>query len=118
MELGGNAPFIVFEDADIAAAVDGGILAKMRNGGEACVAANRFLIHESVVEEFTAKLRRADGRIHSAAAEPTTGTTIGPLVDEATRNKVPSLVADAERMVPARGWEADSVPVISTNRPF
>ncbi len=55
MELGGNAPFIVFEDADIDAAVEGAMIAKMRNMGEACTAANRFYVHESVAEEFSAK---------------------------------------------------------------
>ena len=54
MELGGNAPFLVFEDADLDAAVEGAMLAKMRNMGEACTAANRFLVHESVAAEFTA----------------------------------------------------------------
>ena len=56
MELGGNAPFVVFDDADVDAAVDGAILAKMRNGGEACTAANRFHVANSVREEFTEKL--------------------------------------------------------------
>src|SRR6202034_3575095 len=56
MELGGNAPFIVFEDADIAAAVDGAMIAKMRNGGEACTAANRFYVHDAVADGLTAKL--------------------------------------------------------------
>ena len=56
MELGGNAPFLVFEDADVDAAVDGAFLAKMRNGGEACTAANRFYVHEAVATEFSAKL--------------------------------------------------------------
>src|SRR6185369_17887064 len=56
MELGGNAPFIVFEDADVEAAVDGAMIAKMRNMGEACTAANRFLVHESVADEFAKKL--------------------------------------------------------------
>ena len=56
MELGGNAPFLVFEDADLDAAVDGAMIAKMRNMGEACTAANRFLVHESVAEEFAEKL--------------------------------------------------------------
>jgi succinate-semialdehyde dehydrogenase/glutarate-semialdehyde dehydrogenase len=94
MELGGNAPFLVFEDADIEAAVDGAIAAKMRNGGEACVAANRFLVHESVVAEFTEKFT---ARI--AAFVPARGTepesTIGPLVDAATRDKVAELVTNA-----------------------
>ena len=53
MELGGNAPFIVFDDADIPAAVEGALIAKMRNGGEACTAANRFYVHEAVADEFT-----------------------------------------------------------------
>ena len=62
MELGGNAPFLVFDDADVDKAVDGAMLAKMRNIGEACTAANRFLVHESVADEFSAQVRRADGR--------------------------------------------------------
>lgn len=94
MELGGNAPFIVFEDADIDAAVDGAVAAKMRNGGEACVAANRFIVHEAVAEEFTEKFT---ARI--AAFVPARGTdpasTIGPLVDAATRDKVAELVSGA-----------------------
>src|SRR5262249_57499176 len=56
MELGGNAPFLVFEDADLDAAVDGAIIAKMRNVGEACTAANRFHVHESVAEEFASRM--------------------------------------------------------------
>src|SRR5213079_2249541 len=56
MELGGNAPFLVFDDADLDAAVDGAVLAKMRNVGEACTAANRFHVHESVAEEFARRL--------------------------------------------------------------
>ncbi|PTT23029.1 NAD-dependent succinate-semialdehyde dehydrogenase [Microbacterium sp. HMWF026] len=94
MELGGNAPFLVFEDADLDAAVDGAVLAKMRNGGEACVAANRFLVHESVAEEF---IERFAARI--GAFVPARGTdpssTVGPLVDAATRDKVASLVEGA-----------------------
>ena len=62
MELGGNAPFLVFDDADLDAAVDGAMLAKMRNMGEACTAANRFLVHESVAERVRRRARRADGR--------------------------------------------------------
>ncbi|MFG6279853.1 NAD-dependent succinate-semialdehyde dehydrogenase [Microbacterium sp. 5K110] len=94
MELGGNAPFLVFEDADLDAAVDGAVLAKMRNGGEACVAANRFLVHESVAAEFA---ERFSARI--GAFVPARGTdpssTVGPLVDAATRDKVASLVDGA-----------------------
>ena len=62
MELGGNAPFLVFADADLDAAVDGAMVAKMRNMGEACTAANRFLVHADVAEEFGAEAGRADGR--------------------------------------------------------
>ena len=61
MELGGNAPFLVFEDADLDAAVDGAMVAKMRNIGEACTAANRFYVHASVADEFARRLGRADG---------------------------------------------------------
>lgn len=94
MELGGNAPFIVFDDADIPAAVAGGILAKMRNGGEACVAANRFLVHESVAEEFTTAFV-ARMREFTVARGTVPESTMGPLVDDATREKVASLVAGA-----------------------
>ena len=62
MELGGNAPFLVMADADLDAAVDGAMLAKMRNMGEACTAANRFIVHESVAEQFGAPAGRPDGR--------------------------------------------------------
>ena len=75
MELGGNAPFLVFEDADLDAAVDGAMLAKMRNIGEACTAANRFLVHESVAEEFSAQARRADGRADRRARAPRRAST-------------------------------------------
>ena len=68
MELGGNAPFLVLADADLDAAVDGAMLAKMRNMGEACTAANRFLVHESVVEEFRRDSPPAWGRCASDAA--------------------------------------------------
>src|SRR6202042_2715792 len=63
MELGGNDPFIVLDDADLDAAVDGAMLAKMRNGGQACTAANRFLVQESVAEAFAAKLARRMGEL-------------------------------------------------------
>src|SRR3712207_7704055 len=64
MELGGNAPFLVFEDADLDAAVEGAMLAKMRNMGEACTAANRFLVHESVADEFARRFAAKIGRAH------------------------------------------------------
>ena len=62
MELGGNAPFLVFEDADLDKAVEGALIAKMRNGGEACTSANRFHVHESVATEFAEKLAERDRR--------------------------------------------------------
>ncbi|WP_435746945.1 NAD-dependent succinate-semialdehyde dehydrogenase [Nocardioides sp. SYSU DS0663] len=94
MELGGNAPFLVCEDADVDAAVEGAVVAKMRNGGEACVAANRILVHRSVAEEFTEKLTaRLSGFVTGPGSEP--ATTLGPLIDERSRRKVAGLVDDA-----------------------
>ena len=94
MELGGNAPFLVFEDADLDAAVEGAMAAKMRNMGEACTAANRFLVHESVAEEFTAKFAEA-----MKALKPARGTesdaNVGPLIDGGARDDVHSLVTEA-----------------------
>jgi succinate-semialdehyde dehydrogenase/glutarate-semialdehyde dehydrogenase len=94
MELGGNAPFIVFDDADIDAAVAGAMLAKMRNIGEACTAANRFYVHESVATEFTDKLAAARGAMTiGRGVDP--GVTVGPLIDGTAREGVAELVADA-----------------------
>jgi succinate-semialdehyde dehydrogenase / glutarate-semialdehyde dehydrogenase len=94
MELGGNAPFLIFEDADIDAAIEGAFLAKMRNGGEACTAANRFYVHEAVADEFTSRF--AD-RLSKLAVGPGLDdrTDLGPLVNEDTRSKVASLVDSA-----------------------
>jgi succinate-semialdehyde dehydrogenase / glutarate-semialdehyde dehydrogenase len=94
MELGGNAPFIVFDDADVEAAVDGAMIAKMRNGGEACTAANRFYVHEAVIGEFTAAFaaRMAALSIGPGLDE---GTDLGPLVNSDTRSKVSDLVDEA-----------------------
>ena len=94
MELGGNAPFLVFEDADIAAAVQGAVQAKMRNAGQTCVAANRFLVHASVAEEFTAGLTEAFDRLvvgHGADD----GTTVGPLIESSAVERVEEVVAEA-----------------------
>jgi len=94
LELGGNAPFLVFDDADLNEAVEGAMVAKLRNGGQACTAANRFLVAESVAEEFTARLADRMGRV---AVGPGTqpGVTLGPLIEEQARDKVVALVADA-----------------------
>ena len=94
MELGGNAPFLVFADADVDAAVEGAMIAKMRNVGEACTSANRFHVHESVAEEFTQKLaeRMRALRIGRGTEE---GVEVGPLVSEDQRQQVDELVQDA-----------------------
>jgi succinate-semialdehyde dehydrogenase/glutarate-semialdehyde dehydrogenase len=113
MELGGNAPFLVMADADLDAAVDGAMLAKMRNMGEACTAANRFIVHESVAGEFAQRMatRMSALRVGRGTDD---GVQVGPLVDETSRDKVAELVQDAvdsgaqvltggER-VGSRGW--------------
>jgi succinate-semialdehyde dehydrogenase/glutarate-semialdehyde dehydrogenase len=94
MELGGNAPFLVFEDADLDAAVEGALLAKMRNVGEACTAANRFHVHESVAEEFASRLAARMGAMKVGRGTED-GVEVGPLIDEAQRGKVSELVEDA-----------------------
>lgn len=91
MELGGNAPFIVCEDADMDLAIEGAIAAKMRNNGQVCVAANRFLVHESRVQEFTRRLtERFQTYVTGHGMEPT--TTLGPLVSAQQRDRVATLV--------------------------
>ncbi|MCL2613979.1 MAG: NAD-dependent succinate-semialdehyde dehydrogenase [Nocardioidaceae bacterium] len=94
MELGGNAPFLVFDDADLDAAVDGAMVAKMRNGGEACTAANRFYVHSAVATEFARRLadRMAAMRVGPGIED---GTELGPLVNAEAADKVDALVADA-----------------------
>jgi succinate-semialdehyde dehydrogenase/glutarate-semialdehyde dehydrogenase len=94
MELGGNAPFIVFDDADPAAALEGAVVAKMRNVGEACTAANRFHVHESLAEEFARGLAERLGAMKvGRGTDP--DVQVGPLIDENQRSKVEELVADA-----------------------
>jgi succinate-semialdehyde dehydrogenase / glutarate-semialdehyde dehydrogenase len=94
MELGGNAPFLVFEDADVDAAVEGAVIAKMRNIGEACTAANRFHVAEKVQEEFTEKLaaQLADMPVGRGTNDE---VKVGPLIDATQREKVKELVDDA-----------------------
>jgi succinate-semialdehyde dehydrogenase/glutarate-semialdehyde dehydrogenase len=94
MELGGNAPFLVFEDADLDAALDGAMLAKLRNMGEACIAANRFIVHESLAGEFSQRLADRMGSL-TLGRGSTKDTTIGPLIDAKSRAKVDELVQDA-----------------------
>jgi succinate-semialdehyde dehydrogenase/glutarate-semialdehyde dehydrogenase len=94
MELGGNAPFLLFEDADLDAAVEGALLAKMRNVGEACTAANRFHVHESVAGEFARGMAERMGKLKvGRGTEP--DVDVGPLIDAKQRSKVAELVEDA-----------------------
>ena len=94
MELGGNAPLIVFEDADLDKAVEGAMLAKLRNMGEACTAANRFIVHESIASEFSKRVaeKMAALKVSRGTEE---GANIGPLIDEKSRQGVHALVEDA-----------------------
>src|SRR6267142_2781855 len=96
MELGGNAPFLVFEDADVDAAIDGAMIAKMRNMGEACTAANRSYVHEKVHDEFAKKLtaKMAGLKVGNGLDD---GVAVGPLVNADAKKKVVELVDDAVR---------------------
>ena len=94
MELGGNAPFIVLADADLDAAVEGAMIAKMRHNGETCTAANRFYVEAPVADAFAGKLAAAMGAVPMGHGL-TEGNRLGPLVDAETRDKVASLVDDA-----------------------
>lgn len=108
MELGGNAPFVVFADADLDAAVEGAMIAKMRNGGEACTAANRFYVEEPIAEAFSARLAE---RMSALRVGPGTApdTQVGPLVNEDTVAKVDDLVRGA--------LDAGAVAVTGGTRP-
>jgi succinate-semialdehyde dehydrogenase / glutarate-semialdehyde dehydrogenase len=94
MELGGNAPFLVFDDADVDAAVQGAMLAKMRNVGEACTAANRFHVSGKVADEFTSKLAEKMKALKVGRGVED-GVEVGPLIDDTQRSKVAELVQDA-----------------------
>jgi len=94
MELGGNAPYLVFADADLDAAVEQALIAKMRNIGESCVAANRFHVHESVADEFAARLAERMGAMKVGRGTED-GVQVGPLIDDTQRDKVAELVEDA-----------------------
>ncbi|MCL2395017.1 MAG: NAD-dependent succinate-semialdehyde dehydrogenase [Acidimicrobiaceae bacterium] len=111
LELGGNAPFLVMADADLDAAVDGAMLAKMRNGGQACTAANRFYVHRSVAADFSAALteKMAAVRVGRGTED---GVALGPLVNDKQRTKVVDLVGDALRRgaAVATGGEAPGGP--------
>ena len=91
MELGGNAPFLIFDDADIAAAVEGAVVAKMRNGGESCIAANRFYVHAAVADDFSQRLAEALGNFKMGYGLDA-GVQVGPLITDDARNEVDELV--------------------------
>jgi succinate-semialdehyde dehydrogenase / glutarate-semialdehyde dehydrogenase len=94
MELGGNAPFLVTDDADLDAAVRGALVAKFRNGGQACTAANRFYVHETVVDEFTARFGAAVEALRvGPATDP--GAQVGPVITAAAATRVEQAIADA-----------------------
>src|SRR5205807_1075536 len=94
MELGGNAPFIVFDDADVDAAVQGALIAKMRNIGEACTSANRFHVAEKVADQFAEKLAEKMGAMKVGRGTEE-DVEVGPLINEEQREKVAHLVEDA-----------------------
>ena len=94
MELGGNAPFLVFADADVDAAVEGAVIAKMRNMGEACTAANRFHVAGRVADEFAEKLAAKLGAMKVGRGTED-DVQVGPLIDATQRDKVDELVRDA-----------------------
>jgi succinate-semialdehyde dehydrogenase/glutarate-semialdehyde dehydrogenase len=118
MELGGNAPFLVFDDADIDAAVEGALLAKMRNIGEACTSANRFHVAGSVAEPFAEKLAEKMGALKIGRGTDE-DVKVGPLIDQPSREKVDELVRDAlERGATAVvGGSALAAPATSTSPP-
>jgi succinate-semialdehyde dehydrogenase/glutarate-semialdehyde dehydrogenase len=95
MELGGNAPFIVFDDADLDAAVEGAMIAKMRNGGEACTAANRFYVQEGIVDAFSKKLAERMGAM-TVGPGYDKATQCGPLINQKAIDRIDGLVKDAE----------------------
>ena len=107
MELGGNAPFLVFDDADLDAAVEGAMIAKMRNIGEACTAANRFHVAESVQEEFAERLAERMGSLKVGRGTEE-GVEVGPLINEDQRDKVEELVEDARQRGAQGAWSAAS----------
>ena len=106
LELGGNAPFIVFDDADLDAAVDGAILSKYRNTGQTCVCANRLLIQDSVYDAFATKLAAAVKKLKPAPGGEA-GATQGPLIDDRAVEKVEQHIAMRRRRAPAC-WSAEN----------
>ena len=120
MELGGNAPFLVFADADLDAAVEGALLAKMRNGGEACTSANRFYVERPVAEEFSARLAERMGSLKVGRGTEE-GVAVGPLIDEDQRSKVRNWLTTPWPKAPgssAAGPRRGTGLLLRTDRPF
>jgi Aldehyde dehydrogenase family len=117
-ELGGNAPFLIFADANLDAAVEGAMLAKMRNIGEACTAANRFIVHESMAEEFAARFAAKMSEL-TVGPGIEDGVKVGPLIDQTAIDKVTELVGDAvdHGADVLTGGERIDRPVTSTGPP-
>jgi succinate-semialdehyde dehydrogenase/glutarate-semialdehyde dehydrogenase len=118
MELGGNDPFLVLADADVDAAVDGAMVAKMRNGGQACTAANRFLVHRDIAEEFATKLAARMGALKMGAGIDE-GVELGPMVSEKAVTSIADLVdrSIAGERRRSSGASARTGPASSTRRP-
>jgi succinate-semialdehyde dehydrogenase/glutarate-semialdehyde dehydrogenase len=91
MELGGNAPFVVFEDADIEEAVAGGMIAKMRNGGQSCIAANRILVHEAVADEFSTQFSAAMASVKTGPGLEA-GVELGPMINQGAQDEMKEFV--------------------------
>ncbi|GMQ85109.1 MAG: NAD-dependent succinate-semialdehyde dehydrogenase [Acidimicrobiia bacterium] len=129
MELGGNAPFLVFEDADIEAAVAGAMIAKMRNGGQSCIAANRFYVHESVADDFSSRLAAAMGAV-TVGPGLDEGVELGPLINSQAQQDMGFLVGscvDAGGSVAVGGqapdragyfWEPTVLADVSPDNPI
>ena len=107
MELGGNAPFLIFDDADLDAAVEGAMIAKMRNIGEACTSANRFHVAEPVASEFAERLGERMGAMKLGRGTED-GVDVGPLIDGDQRTKVDELVRDAVEKARGRRRQAST----------
>ena len=118
MELGGNAPFLVFADADVDAAVEGALIAKMRNIGEACTAANRFHVADPLADEFAEKLAAKLGAMKVGRGTED-DVKVGPLIDATQRDKVDELVPTRSGRARRRSWAARraTAPATSTSRP-
>jgi succinate-semialdehyde dehydrogenase/glutarate-semialdehyde dehydrogenase len=114
LELGGNAPFIVFEDADLDRAVEGAMVAKFRNNGQSCIAANRFLVQTSVFDAFVQRLaiRIASMRLGNPVQEPI--PDLGPVIDEKRKRALEAFVAEAEAAGARRLTRSDTVPTSGT----